>query len=143
MAIHTHRRKAVSLAASLAVLGACALTAVTPSGTAHAADSATINGSTTYQTIAGFGASEAFGEASTVMNAPASVQQQALDDLYSPTNGAGLTILRNEIGADQGNSIEPNNPGGPNATPNYLSLSQTGQDQGQLWFAQQIKAATA
>jgi len=140
MAIHTHSRKAVSLAASLAVLGACALTAVTPSGTAHAADTATINGSTTYQTIAGFGASEAFGEASTVMNASSSVQQQALADLYSPTTGAGLTILRNEIGATSGNTIEPNNPGGPNATPSYVPLSQINQDMGQLWFAQQIKA---
>src|SRR5207253_2735564 len=85
----------------------------------------TRGGATTYQTIAGFGASEAFGQASAVMNASSSVQQQVLADLYSPTTGAGLTILRNEIGADPGNSIEPNNPGGPNATPNYLSLSQT------------------
>lgn len=140
MTLRVHSRKAVSVAASLAVLGACALTAVAPSGTAHAADTATINGSTTYQTIAGFGASEAFGEAGTVMNASSSVQQQALADLYSPTTGAGLTILRNEIGADQGNTIEPNSPGSPNAAPTYVPMSQTGQDQGQLWFAQQIKA---
>ena len=136
----TGRRKAVSLAATLSVLGACALAVVVPSGPAHAADSASINGSTTYQTIAGFGASEAFGEAATVMNAPSSVQQQALADLYSPTTGAGLTILRNEIGATSGNTIEPNNPGGPNATPAYVPLSQINQDMGQLWFAQQIKA---
>ncbi|MEY9864030.1 O-glycosyl hydrolase [Catenulispora sp. GAS73] len=136
----TDRRKIVSLAASLSVLGACALTIVVPSAPAYAADSASINGATTYQTIAGFGASEAFGEAASVMNAPSAAQQQALADLYSPTSGAGLTILRNEIGADQGNTIEPNNPGGPNASPNYIPMSQTNQDQGQLWFAQQIKA---
>ncbi|MEZ0110586.1 O-glycosyl hydrolase [Catenulispora sp. EB89] len=136
----TDRRKIVSLAASLSVLGACALTIVVPSAPAYAADSASINGATTYQTIAGFGASEAFGEAASVMNAPSAAQQQALADLYSPTTGAGLTILRNEIGADQGNTIEPNNPGGPNAAPNYVPMSQTNQDQGQLWFAQQIKA---
>ena len=136
----SHHRKATSLATSFAVLGACVLTAVAPSGTAHAADTATINGATTYQTMAGFGASEAFGQASAVMNASSSVQQQTLANLYSPTTGAGLTILRNEIGADPGNTIEPNNPGGPNATPNYLPMSQTNQDQGQLWFAQQIKA---
>ncbi|MEY9910294.1 O-glycosyl hydrolase [Catenulispora sp. MAP12-49] len=136
----TSRRKIVSLAASLSVVGTCVAAAVIPSGTAYAADSATINGATTYQTMAGFGASEAFGEAGTVMNASSSVQQQALADLYSPTTGAGLTILRNEIGADQGNTIEPNNPGGPNAAPSYLPMSQTNQDQGQLWFAQQIKA---
>ena len=136
----TDRRKIVSLAAILSVLGACALTIVVPSAPAYAADSASINGATTYQTIAGFGASEAFGEAASVMNAPSAAQQQALADLYSPTSGAGLTILRNEIGADQGNTIEPNNPGGPNAAPNYVPMSQTNQDQGQLWFAQQIKA---
>ncbi|MFC1436371.1 RICIN domain-containing protein [Streptacidiphilus sp. N1-3] len=122
------------------MLVTCALAVVVPSGPAYAADSASINGATTYQTMAGFGASEAFGEAGTVMNASASVQQQALADLYSPTTGAGLTILRNEIGADPGNTIEPNSPGGPNATPTYLPMSQTGQDQGQLWFAQQIKS---
>ena len=136
----TRRRKGLSLVASLSVLGTCALAVVVPSSPAYAADSASINGATTYQTIAGFGASEAFGEAATVMNAPSSVQQQALADLYSPTTGAGLTILRNEIGATNGNTIEPNNPGGPNATPNYLPLSQINQDMGQLWFAQQIKA---
>ncbi len=143
MPISTRRishRKAVSLIACLSVIGASALAVVGSSGPAYAADTATINGATTYQTIAGFGASEAFGQASAVMNASSSVQQQVLADLYSPTTGAGLTILRNEIGADPGNTIEPNNPGGPNATPNYLPLSQTNQDQGQLWFAQQIKS---
>ncbi len=136
----TGRRVGVSLTACMSVLGACALAVVLPSAPAYAADTASINGATTYQTMAGFGASEAFGQASAVMNASSSVQQQVLADLYSPTTGAGLTILRNEIGADPGNSIEPNNPGGPNATPNYLPLSQTNQDQGQLWFAQQIKS---
>jgi O-glycosyl hydrolase len=134
------RRAGLPLTASLSVLAAGVLAVAVPSGAAYAADTASINGATTYQTIAGFGASEAFGQASAVMNASSSVQQQVLADLYSPTTGAGLTILRNEIGADPGNTIEPNNPGGPNATPTYLPLSQTNQDQGQLWFAQQIKS---
>jgi len=107
---------------------------------AYAADAATINGSTTYQTITGFGASEAFGEAQTVMNASSSVQQQVLADLYSPTTGAGLTMLRNEISADSGSTIEPNAPSSPTAAPTYLPLSSINQDAGQLWFAQQIKA---
>src|SRR5437588_12523849 len=106
---HTGRRVGVSLTATLSVIGACALAVVLPSAPAYAADSASINGATMYQTIAGFGASEAFGQASAVMNASSSVQQQVLADLYSPSSGAGLTILRNEIGADSGNSIEPNN----------------------------------
>ncbi len=109
-------------------------------GPAAAADTATINGATTFQTITGFGASEAFGQASTVMNASSTVQQQVLNDLYSPTSGAGLTILRNWISADSGSTIEPNSPGSPGAAPTYLPMSQTGQDAGQLWFAQQIKA---
>jgi O-glycosyl hydrolase len=134
------RRTSLSLltAGALAVSGA--LTIVAAPGVAFAASTATINGATTYQTITGFGASEAFGEASTVMNASSSVQQQVLDLLYSPTKGAGLTMLRNEISADSGSTIEPNNPGGPSATPTYASLASIGQDQGQLWFAQQIKS---
>src|ERR1700734_262048 len=101
---------------SLAGLGALA-------GPASAADTATINGASTFQSITGFGASEAFGEASTVMNAASSVQQQALGLLYSPTSGAGLTILRNWISADSGTTIEPNAPSSPSAAPTYLPLS--------------------
>ncbi len=90
--------------------------------------------------MTGFGASEAFGEAQTVMNASASVQQQALSLLYSPVSGAGLTILRNEISADSGSTIEPSAPASPAAAPAYASLASISQDAGQLWFAQQIKA---
>jgi O-glycosyl hydrolase len=107
---------------------------------ALAADTAAINGATTHQTMAGFGVSEGFGQASTVMNASSSVQQQVLKYLYSTSGGAGLTILRNEISADSGDTIEPNAPSSPTATPAYVPLSSIGDDQGQLWFAQQIKA---
>jgi O-glycosyl hydrolase len=109
-------------------------------GPAAAADTASINGAQTFQTISGFGASEAFGQAATVMDASSSVQQQVLSDLYSPTTGAGLTILRNEISADSGDTIEPTAPSSPTATPSYVSLASINQDMGQLWFAQQIKA---
>ncbi len=93
-----------------------------------------------YQRIAGFGVSEGFGQAKALMTVPASVQKQVLSLLYSPTHGAGLTILRNEISADAGFTIEPKAPSGPNAKPSYLSLAEVDQDQGQLWFAKQIKA---
>ena len=109
-------------------------------GPAAAQDTASINGATTYQTMTGFGASEGFGEAQTVMNASASVQQQALGLLYSPVSGAGLTMLRNEISADAGSTIEPAAPASPAAAPAYVSLASVNSDQGQLWFAQQIKA---
>jgi O-glycosyl hydrolase len=100
----------------------------------------TINAAERYQRIAGFGVSEGFGQAKTVMDAPASVQQQVLSLLYSQTRGAGLTILRNEISADAVFAIEPKAPSGPNAKPSYLTLAEVDQDQGQLWFAKQIRA---
>ncbi|MGH2887259.1 MAG: glycoside hydrolase, partial [Solirubrobacteraceae bacterium] len=100
----------------------------------------TINAAERYQRIAGFGVSEGFGQAKTLMSAPASVQQRVLRLLYSPTRGAGLTILRNEISADAGFTIEPRAPGSPNSKPSYLSLAEVDQDQGQLWLAKQIKA---
>jgi len=99
-----------------------------------------INAAKQYQRIAGFGVSEGFGQAKTLMKAPASVQKQVLSLLYSPTRGAGLTILRNEISADKGFTIEPKAPNSPNGKPSYLTLAEVGQDQGQLWFAKLIKA---
>src|SRR5262249_51188019 len=87
--------------------------------TANAAG--TINPAKQDQRIAGFGVSEGFGQAKTLMNAPASVQKQVLSLLYSPTRGAGLTILRNEISADKGFTIEPKAPNSPNGKPSYLT----------------------
>ncbi|HEY1615999.1 MAG TPA: cellulose binding domain-containing protein [Streptosporangiaceae bacterium] len=141
LAMPRHRgRTALPALAAAATLALSATALVALAGPASAADTATINGATTYQTMAGFGASEGFGEAATVMNASSSVQQQALSLLYSPASGAGLTILRNEISADSGATIEPTAPSSPTATPSYVPLSSIGSDQGQLWFAQQIKA---
>jgi O-glycosyl hydrolase len=136
----SRRARRIALATSAALLSVTALGVVVPAAPALAADTATINGATTYQTMAGFGLSEAFGQASAVMNASSSAQQQVFSDLFSTTSGAGLDIIRNWIGADPGNSIEPNNPGGPNASPGYVSLASIGQDSGQLWFDQQAKA---
>ena len=68
------RRIVLPYAAALALIAA-GMVAV--SGPALAADTATINGATSYQTMAGFGASEGFGEADAVLNAPAAAQQQA------------------------------------------------------------------
>jgi O-glycosyl hydrolase len=64
-----------ALAASAAALAGLAFSIAVPAVPALAADNATINGGQTHQTIAGFGASEGFGEAATVMNASSSVQQ--------------------------------------------------------------------
>lgn len=86
---------------------------------AYAASSVTVNGATTYQTIDGFGFSEAFGQATTLESASSSAQQQILNDLFSTSTGAGFTILRNIIPSDANHTIEPNAPAGPNSTPTY------------------------
>jgi glucuronoarabinoxylan endo-1,4-beta-xylanase len=122
-----------------AVALAAAFVIVVPAGPAAAASVATIDGSIHYQTIAGFGSSEAFGQAEDIMNAPAATQQQALNLLYSRTSGAGLTILRNEVGADPGSTIEPAAPASPSAPPSYVSLQSIDSDMGQLWLAQTIR----
>jgi O-glycosyl hydrolase len=142
MLLMKNRSRYAALAAASALVTSGIATAAQAglAGPAAASATATINGSATYQRITGFGASEAFGQAQTVMNAPASVQQQALSLLYSPKTGAGLTMLRNEISADPGTTIEPNAPASPSARPDYLPLSAIGQDQGQLWFARAIRA---
>jgi O-glycosyl hydrolase len=128
------------LAAATVVLAAGALTLAAPATPALAASSATIDGAVHYQRIAGFGSSEAFGQASIIEDAPAAAQQQVLNLLYSPATGAGLTILRNEVGADPGETIEPTAPASPSAPPSYVSLQSIGNDMGQLWLAQTIKA---
>jgi O-glycosyl hydrolase len=127
------------LVAAAVVLAAGALTLAAPASPALAASSATIDGAVHYQRISGFGASEAFGEAETLQDAPATAQQQALNLLYGRSSGAGLTILRNEISADPGTTIEPNAPASPTATPTYLPLTSISDDQGQLWLTQTIK----
>jgi O-glycosyl hydrolase len=128
------------LAAAAVVLVAGALTLAAPASPALAASSATIDGAVHYQRIAGFGSSEAFGQASIIEDAPAAAQQQVLNLLYSPATGAGLTILRNEVGADPGATIEPTAPASPSAPPSYVSLQSIGNDMGQLWLSQTIKA---
>lgn len=134
---HTIR---AALAAPAAIFSVAALAIAYQASPALAADSASISGSTTHQTMTGFGFAEAFGQAASVMNAPSSEQQQAFNLLLSTSAGAGLDIIRNEISADSGTTIEPNNPGGPGAAPSYVSLASINQDQGQLWFDQQAKA---
>jgi O-glycosyl hydrolase len=131
-------RFAIPKLASAAAGGllAAALLAVGPP--ASATGTITINGGTTYQTITGFGASEGFGEASALLNSGGA--STALNYLFGQTGGAGLTILRNEISADSGSTIEPNAPSSPSATPTYLPLSSIGNDQGQLTLAQDIKS---
>src|SRR5450631_1647305 len=103
---------------------------------AYAASAVTINGGTTYQTMDGFGFSEAFGQANGIKGLASGPQKQVLDLLLSPTTGAGFTILRNLFPSTSADSIEPNSPGSPNATPAYR---WDGSSQGQVWLSQQAK----
>jgi O-glycosyl hydrolase len=111
-----------------------------------------IDGAITYQTIDGFGASGAFRSASEMHGSTglsADQQKAILDLLFSTESGAGLSIWRNEIGssttastggADDGDnvaSIEPTDPGGPNAAPKYV---WDGSDGDQLWLSLQAQS---
>jgi O-glycosyl hydrolase len=95
----------------------------------------TVNVGTKFQTIEGFGVSQAFGRAKEIQNAPASLQKQGLDYLFSTTTGAGFTIIRNRIGSGgNGDSILPTSPGSPSGTPSYR---WDNDDRGQVWFSKQ------
>ncbi|EAW14120.1 putative cellulose hydrolase [Aspergillus clavatus NRRL 1] len=102
--------------------------------TAASALTATVNTAQTYQTMDGFGFSQAFGRAYDLYNIPSDQRDYALDLLFSPTKGAGMTILRNRIGSSSGDSILPNSPGSPNSIPHYKAL---GTDSVQVWVTQQ------
>ncbi|OIW28300.1 glycoside hydrolase [Coniochaeta ligniaria NRRL 30616] len=102
----------------------------------------TVDLSKTYQTIDGFGTSEAFQRAVQMSKLPESEQRKALDLLFSTTKGAGLSILRNGIGSspdmssDHMVSIAPKNPGGPTKP---LVYQWDGSDNKQLWVAQEAQ----
>ncbi|MEV6947028.1 hypothetical protein AB0N07_34720 [Streptomyces sp. NPDC051172] len=121
---------------SLAALLTAAATTAAALPQSAATARATIDGSTTYQPIDGFGFSEHFGRAA-IMNGSqglsAQHQKEILDLLLDRSTGAGLSILR--LGIDSG--IQPTDPGGPDATPEYV---WDGVDKGQVWLAKQARA---
>ncbi|KAJ5610662.1 hypothetical protein N7510_007381 [Penicillium lagena] len=90
--------------------------------------SVSINPRIQFQEVDGFGASQAFQRAEDIFGEyglPAINQTLVLNLLYDEDVGAGFTILRNGIGSSNSsesnfmNSIEPINPGGPDAKPHY------------------------
>ncbi|KAK3325945.1 glycoside hydrolase superfamily [Apodospora peruviana] len=98
----------------------------------------TVDLSKTYQTMDGFGTSEAFQRAVTMKRLSETEQRKFLDLMFSPEKGAALSILRNGIGSspdmsdDHMVSIQPKNPGGPKAEPKY---TWDKSDNGQLWVS--------
>src|SRR5205807_2202093 len=128
---------ALLVAAALAFgsMSAAAATG-TPSGSGGSVD---FRG--TLQPIDGFGFSAAFARAALIHRLPVDQQQQIVDLLLNPRDGAGLSILRLGIGsspdgAGDNRSIEPVDPGGPGAPPVY---QWDVNDSGQLWLAEQAK----
>ncbi|KAH8901600.1 glycoside hydrolase [Thozetella sp. PMI_491] len=105
--------------------------------------SGVLNLGQTYQTMDGFGTSEAFQRAVTMQKLPETEQRKFLDLLFSMDKGAGMSILRNGLGSspdmsdDHMVSIQPKNPGGPNAEPKYV---WDGKDNGQLWVTKEAAA---
>lgn len=138
---------------------ALAASLVAPQLATQAASTITINGANTHQVIDGFGASDSFRMASFIHGTPgfgsltSAQTQQIMDMLFSTTSGAGLTIVRGNIGSsstagstgvDDGDnvaSIEPNSPGSPSGTPTYVwNTSDPHLDADQVWFAQTAKS---
>ncbi|CAK7232961.1 hypothetical protein SBRCBS47491_008446 [Sporothrix bragantina] len=100
----------------------------------------TVDTSKTFQTIDGFGFSEAFQRANQIINLKDPVRSELVDLLFNETSGVGFSILRNGIGSspnstqDWMNTIEPVGPAKPDDTPTYV---WDGDDAGQFWIANQ------
>ncbi len=128
---------------------------VRPVTKASAASNVSINAASTFQVIDGFGASDAFhtGKYASGYGSSLTADQSAkiIELLFSPTTGAGLNIIRHEIGSstamvtgvpstgdgDNLASIEPTGPAsGPSGTPTYV-WDTADPDKGQIWFTQQ------
>ncbi|KAF2018556.1 glycoside hydrolase family 30 protein [Aaosphaeria arxii CBS 175.79] len=98
----------------------------------------TVDLTKTYQTMDGFGTSETFQRANQMRALSPELQRYSLDLLFNRTSGAGFSILRNGIGSspdsssDHMVSIQPKNPGGPNAEPKYV---WDGNDNSQVWVS--------
>ncbi|MGR3938109.1 glycoside hydrolase family 30 protein [Streptomyces sp. BRA346] len=97
------------------------------------------------QPIDGFGFSEAFQRADLMRGAGGLTpehRREVLDLLLNRRTGAGLSILRLGIGSssdevyDHMKSIQPTDPGGPDAPPRY---QWDGKDGGQVWLAKEAK----
>ena len=98
---------------------------------------AIINGAKQYQTIDGLGFSGAFGAANQLRTlSSTSNRTQILDLLFNTSTGAGFSILRNQLPSDTAHTIEPNNPGSPTATPQYVWDNNSW---GQVWLAKQAQ----
>ena len=123
---------------NLVVVALAAFAEARASLNARQASTVTVDLKKTYQTMDGFGMSETFQRANQMKALSEPLQRYALDLLFNRTSGAGFSILRNGIGSspdsssDHMVSIQPKNPGGPNAAPKYV---WDGNDNSQVWVS--------
>lgn len=130
----------------LALLSTAALALATPASAAAHQPDGSIDFGARQQSIDGFGFAQAFQRAAAMdglFGLTPEHQREVLDLLLSRERGAGLSILRLGIGSspddpyDLMKSIQPVDPGGPNAPPRY---EWDGYDGGQVWLARHAKA---
>lgn len=98
-------RHGIPAALALSAVVAIAVPGAVP---ASAQGSATVQTAALRQPIAGFGASGAFGMAGQIRQLPPKLRTRVLNLLFSPTVGAGLSVVRSLVndGVD-GQTIEP------------------------------------
>ncbi|MFI7700203.1 glycoside hydrolase [Nonomuraea sp. NPDC049480] len=104
----------------------------------------TVNERVKHQEIDGFGISQAFRRNELLKALSETQQREILDLWFDREKGAGMSILRLGIGSspagspyDHMVSIQPENPGGPDAPPKYV---WDGDDNSQVWVAKEAKA---
>jgi glucosylceramidase len=139
--------KPIRLAVTGAVAAALAATLLPLASAAETGQAAgTIDLGEQLQPIDGFGVSQAFQRAAVIDGLQGLTPengQEVVDLLFSQEAGAGLSILRLGIGSssdevyDHMKSIQPTDPGGPDAEPQYV---WDGYDGGQVWLAQQAQS---
>ncbi|MFL6141467.1 MAG: glycoside hydrolase family 30 protein [Labedaea sp.] len=99
----------------------------------------TVSDRTKHQEMDGFGIAVAFRRVELLRDLSAKQQREIFGLWFDRNTGAGLSILRLGIGSsptgspyDKMVSIQPDDPGGPDAAPRYV---WDGQDNGQVWAA--------
>lgn len=135
-------KRTLSLLATSALVGAAVLAPVAAAAepTPAAID---LQPENTQQTIDGFGYSAAFQRTHRLNLLSDEKKAEAVELLLGDT-GVDPSILRLGIGAQTHDtydvmvSIQPDDPGGPDAEPDY---QWDGYDNGQVWFAQAAEAA--
>ncbi|KAK3386194.1 glycoside hydrolase family 30 protein [Podospora didyma] len=98
--------------------------------------SLSIDRSTSYQTIDGFGFCEAFQRAHAISNLPLPYQKDVLDLLFGKVHGAGFSILRLGLGSSPDSRLDHMNSPQPDSEG---AFSWDHRDSGQVWVAQQAK----